>query len=135
MKNLAFLENKTFGYILVIVLYAIYVAVSIVYYDEAGVAVAALSTIPVICAGWYFGALGGILVAVFMIASDIAIMISDGYSLISIFKNADTLIGVPSLIFIGWVVGSLGSMIRGGRKAITTLKKYELEHRAHANFL
>lgn len=135
MKNFSYLDNKTFGYSIVIILCAIYIAVSIVYYDDTGVAVAALSTIPVICAGLYFGAPGGILVAILMVLSDIAILISDGFSPIVIFNSPDTLIGVPALVLIGWVVGKLGSTIRERREVIAKLEKYELESQIHTSFL
>ena len=79
MKNSGYLDNKRFGYITVIILYAVYIALFAVYYDEAGIAVAALATIPVIGAGWYFGSVGGMLTAILLILSNLAILVSDGY--------------------------------------------------------
>ena len=135
MKNSGYLDNKRFGYITVIILYAVYIALFAVYYDEAGIAVAALATIPVIGAGWYFGSVGGMLTAILLILSNLAILVSDGYPAFLVFSSPDTLIGSPALLFIGWVVGLLGSKIRDGREAIVKLEAYELERRAHTDFL
>lgn len=135
MKKLADLDNKSFGYVIVIVLYAIYIAVFKSYYNDAGIAVLALATIPVMSAGWYFGSLGGMVMAIILVLSNIIILMQEGFSPAILFNSPDTLIGSIALLFVGWVVGKLGSMIREGRKAIAKLKKYELEQQAHTDFL
>jgi hypothetical protein len=105
------------------------------YYGTAGIAVAALATIPVIGAGWYLGSSRGMWTACFIVMTNTLVLMSDGYPLNVIFTGPDMLIGFLALGFIGWVVGSLGAMIREGRAAITKLEKYELERRAYIDFL
>jgi diguanylate cyclase (GGDEF)-like protein len=135
MKRFTYPDNITFGYVIVLLLFAVYLALFRMYYVTAGIAVAALATIPVIGAGWYLGSSKGMWMACFIVLTNIVILMSDGYSLRFIFTGPDMLIGFLALVFIGWVVGSLGSMIREGRAAITKLEQYELERRAYTEFL
>jgi diguanylate cyclase (GGDEF)-like protein len=135
MKNIAFPENKNLGYSIVIVLYAAYLGIFKTFYDDAGIAVAALATIPVIAAGWFFSSWGGALTAVLLVLSNIVILMTEGYSAIIVFESPDTVIGSLALAFIGWVIGRLGTSILEGREAITKLKTYELEQQTHMDFL
>jgi diguanylate cyclase (GGDEF)-like protein len=135
MKNFAYLDNKRSGYIILVILYAGYLAITTVYYDEAGIAVAALATLPVIAAGWYFGSIGGMLTALFLTLANLAILISDGYSLAFLINSPDTLIGTVALVFIGWVIGRLVFIVRDRREAIAKLENYERERQAHTTFL
>jgi diguanylate cyclase (GGDEF)-like protein len=135
MKKIAYFDNKSFGYVIVTLLYIIYIAVFKTNYAEAEIAVAALATIPVIGAGWYFSSFGGMLMAILLILSNMAILMTDGFAPAILFNSPDMLIGSVALVFIGWVVGSLGFMIREGKKAIATLKQYEREQQTHTAFL
>ncbi len=135
MQRLGYPENKSFRFFIVIIIYAIYIAISVVYHNKAGLAVAALSTIPVIAASWYFGSLGGILTAILLTLANLAILMADGYPLALLLSSPDTLIGTVALLFIGWVVGRLVFIVHDRRAAIAKLEKYELERRAHTDFL
>ena len=135
MKRFTHPDNITFGYVVVLLIFAVYLALFRMYYGTAGIAVAALATIPVIGAGWYLGSSKGMWTACFIVLTNTLVLMSDGYPLNVIFTGPDMLIGFLALGFIGWVVGSLGAMIREGRAAITKLEKYELERRAYTDFL
>src|SRR5215210_3526123 len=111
MKKIAYLDNKSFGYVIVPLLYTIYIAIFKTDYAEAEIAVAALATIPVIGAGWYFSSFGGVLMAILLVLSNIAILMTDGFPTAFLFNIPDMLIGAVALVFIGWIVGSLGSTI------------------------
>ena len=135
MKRFTYPDNITFGYVIVLLLFAVYIALFRMHYATAGIAVAALATIPVIGAGWHLGSAKGMWTAFFIVLTNTLILMSDGYSLSFIFSGPDMLTGFVALGFIGWVVGSLGSMIREGRAAISKLEQYELERRAYTDFL
>ena len=135
MKNFAYLDNKRSGSIILIILSAVCIAITSVYYDVAGLAVAALATIPVIAAGWYFGSTGGMLTALLLTLADLAILMSDGYPLAFLLNSPDTLIGTVALVFMGWVIGRLAFLVRDRREAIAKLENYERERQAHTTFL
>lgn len=103
--------------------------------DQAGIAVAALSTIPVIVAGRFFGSYHGMVTAVLMVLANLSILSLEGYPFVVLFNSPDTLVGATALVFIGWVVGKLGSIIQERREAIAKLEKYERERQIHTDFL
>ena len=135
LKKLGYPENKSFHLFIVILIYALYIAISVVYHNEAGLAVAALSTIPVIAASWYFGSFGGMLTAILLALANLVILMADGYPLDLLLSSPDTLIGTVALLFIGWVVGRLAFIVHDGRAAIAKLENYERERKAHTDFL
>ena len=135
MQRLANPDKKSSRFIIVILLYIFYIVFSAIYHNQAGIAVAALSTIPVIAAGWYFGSLQGMLTAILLVLANVTILVPEGYSPIVLFNSPDTLIGTMALVFIGWVVGKLGFIIDERREAIAKLEQYELERQIHTNFL
>src|SRR6187200_3382225 len=102
MQKLVNPGNKNLGYVVVIVLFAVYIAIFKGFYQDAGIAVAALATIPAIAAGWYFGCFGGIGMAILVALSNIVILISDGFTPMLLFSSPDTILGSLDLIFVGW---------------------------------
>ena len=135
MHKFFYSDNKSIRFFIAILLYTFYIVISFVYIYQAGIAVAALSTIPVIVAGWFFGSYHGMVTAILMVLANISILSLDGYSLVSLFNSPDTLIGTTALVFIGWVVGKLGYIIQERREAIAKLEQYERERQIHMDFL
>src|SRR5688572_5925361 len=135
MHKFFYSDNKSIRFFIAILLYTFYIAISFVYIYQAGIAVAALSTIPVIVAAWFFGSSHGMVIAILMVLANISMLSLDGYSLVSLFNSPDTLIGATALVFIGWVVGKLGYIIQERREAIAKLEQYERERQTHMDFL
>jgi diguanylate cyclase (GGDEF)-like protein len=135
MKQIAYLNDKGFPYLVILVTFGLYVAIFAFYHDRAGIGVATLAILPVIGASWYFGVAGGTLTAVLSILANTAILVSGDHSHKDLFISLGNLIGMLSLIFIGIVVGKLGSIIRERQDAILRLETYERDRQAHTEFL
>ncbi|HJQ14759.1 MAG TPA: GAF domain-containing protein, partial [Anaerolineales bacterium] len=135
MQKFVYSDNKSVRFFIVLLLYTLYLVISFAYINQIGIAVAALSTIPVIVAGWFFGSYHGVVTAVLMVLANLSILSLEGYPLVVLFNSPDTLIGATALVFIGWVVGKLGSIIQERRDAITKLEEYERERQIHLDFL
>ncbi|HET6824158.1 MAG TPA: GAF domain-containing protein [Anaerolineales bacterium] len=135
MHKLFYSDNKSIRFFIAILLYTFYIVISFVYIYQAGITVAALSTIPVIVAGWFFGSSHGIVTAILMVLANLSMLSLDGYPFVSLFNSSDTLIGTTALVIIGWVVGKLGYIIQERREAITKLEQYERERQIHMDFL
>jgi diguanylate cyclase (GGDEF)-like protein len=135
MNRRAYPDNKISPYIIVAVTYALYAAVFAAYHDLAGIGVVSLAIIPIVGGGWYFGARGGVLVAILATLFNTLILRLEGHSFIVLFDTPGNLIGTFSLIFIGIVVGRLGTVSRERREALFKLEKNELDRQIHTNFL
>jgi diguanylate cyclase (GGDEF)-like protein len=135
MQNFAHTDNKNARFISIILLYIAYIVISMIYHNQAVIAVAALSTLPVIAGGLYFGSYHGMVTAGLLVLANLSILSLEGYSFLSLFSSPDTLVGAIALVFIGWVVGKLGFIIRERREAIAKLEQYELQHQIHMEFL
>jgi diguanylate cyclase (GGDEF)-like protein len=135
MNRLVYPDSKTAPYIIVGVLYALYVAVFVAYHHLAGIGVASLAIVPIIGAGWYFGTRGGVLMAILATLFDTIILGIEDRSFVILFNTPGNLIGTFSLIFIGMVVGRLGTVMHERREALLKLEKKELDRQIHTNFL
>jgi diguanylate cyclase (GGDEF)-like protein len=135
MNRLAYPDNKISPYIIVAVTYALYVAVFAAYHDLAGIGIASLAIVPIVGGGWYFGTRGGVWVAILATLFNTLILRVEGHSFIVLFDSLGNLIGTFSLIFIGMVVGRLGTVLRERREALFKLEKNELGRQIHTNFL
>lgn len=135
MQTFVYSDHKSVRLFIALLLYTLYLVISFVYMDQARIAVAALSTIPVIVAGRFFGSYHGMVTAVLMVLANLSILSLEGYPLVVLFNSPDTLVGATALVFIGWVVGKLGSIIQERREAIAKLEKYERERQIHTGFL
>lgn len=135
LLTLSYPENTKPRVIIVAILYVLYVASLILFFEHVGLAVAALSTIPVISAGWYLGSSGGMLTAIILILTNFFFLIREGIPYRAILGNSNYLIAFPALMLIGFVVGRLGSLVREHQEIIRKLEQYEQERNAHTDFL
>ena len=134
MKKLGYPHNKKVPYIIIIVTYALYVAIFALYHHSIGTGIAALATIPVIAASWYFGVPGGVLTAILSIVASTIILVTEDGSHLDLFDTLGNLIRSASLILISLVVGSLGTVTRQRQEAILKLEKYEQDVRPIQTF-
>jgi diguanylate cyclase (GGDEF)-like protein len=135
MKQLAYPANKRTPYVIIIIAFALYVAVFAIYHHRAGSGMASLAIIPVIGASWYFGVRGGVLTAILSILANTIVLLTDGNPHLDSFNTPGNLIGSASLIFIGLIIGRLGTTSRERREAILKLEAYERDRQAYTDFL
>jgi diguanylate cyclase (GGDEF)-like protein len=112
-----------------------YVAVFALYHERLGIGVAALAIFPVIAASWYFGITGGVLAALLSVLANAVIIIAKDGTYAKVFENPGDLIGTFMLLFIGVLIGRIGTITRERREALLKLEKYEEERRSHTEFL
>lgn len=135
MKNLAYPDNKRVPYILIILAYTFYVVVFALFHHQVGVGLAALATIPVIGASWYFGVKGGVLTAIVSVLANIAVLLSAPHLNETLINSPGNLIRILVLILVALVVGRLGTLTRERKQAILKLEQYERERQIHTHFL
>lgn len=135
MEKFAYPDDKRSPLFIVLLIYASYVFVFASYRDVVGSRIAALALIPIIWAGWYFGATGGVLTAFLAILANAVILLGENQSFAELFNNPGNRIGIFSLLLVGVVIGRLGTIIRERREAILELEKYELDRQSHTDFL
>ncbi|HEU4745022.1 MAG TPA: diguanylate cyclase [Anaerolineales bacterium] len=135
MNIFAYRESKRAPYFLIIIAYAMYMAVLALYHERLGIGVAALAIFPVIAASWYFGITAGVLTALLSVLANVVIIIAPGGTAAKVFENPADVIGTFVLLFIGVMIGRIGTITRERREALLKLEKYEEERRSHTEFL
>jgi diguanylate cyclase (GGDEF)-like protein len=135
MNTFAYREGERAPYVLSIIAYAMYVAVFALYHERLGIGVAALAIFPVIAASWYFGITGGVLAALLSVLANAVIIIAKDGTYAKVFEDPGDLIGTFMLLFIGVLIGRIGTITRERREALLKLEKYEEERRSHTEFL
>jgi diguanylate cyclase (GGDEF)-like protein len=135
MKKLAYPDNKWAPSIVIILAYASYAGVFLIFHDRMGSGLAALATIPVIVASWYFGIAGGLLVAILSILTNIVVLVMNGQPQNASLLDPTNEIRIFSLITVAVAVGKLGSVIQERSKALLRLEQYEQARQAHTDFL
>lgn len=135
MNIFAYRENERAPYFLIIIAYAIYVVVFALYHERLGIGVAALAIFPVIAASWYFGITGGVLIALLSVLANVILIIAEDGTNARVFENPGDVIGTLVLLFIGVMIGRLGTITRERREALLKLEKYEQDRRSHTDFL
>lgn len=135
MKQLIYPDNKRIAYGIAIFTFVLYVAIFAVYHRRSGGGIAALATVPVIGASWYFGIRGGILISFLSILANTLILVAADSSQLGLLNTPENLIGSASLFLISLVVGQLGTVTQERREAIAKLEKYERERQIHTDFL
>jgi diguanylate cyclase (GGDEF)-like protein len=135
MNIFAYRENERAPYVVSIIAYAIYVAVFALYHERLGIGVAALAIIPVIAASWYFGITGGVLTALLSVLANVVIIVAMDGTHAKVFENPGDVIGTFMLLFIGVMIGRIGTITRERREALLKLEKYEEDRRSHTDFL
>jgi diguanylate cyclase (GGDEF)-like protein len=135
MNIFAYLKNKRAPYFLIIIAYAVYVAVFALFHERLGIGVAALAIFPVIAASWYFGIPGGVLTAILSVLANVVIILAEDGTDARVFENPGDVIGTLVLLFIGLVIGRIGTITRERREALHKLEKYEEDRRSYTDFL
>ena len=135
MKKLLYPENNKLPYIIIITTYSMYVLVFSAYYERLGIGSAALAIFPVVAAGWYFGVRGGVLIAILCVFADLATIIAKTGPEARLFDRPGDVIGTLMLIFVGVVIGGLGTVTRERREALLKLENYERDRQSHLDFL
>jgi diguanylate cyclase (GGDEF)-like protein len=105
------------------------------YHDAIGSRIAALAIIPIMGASWYFGATGGVLMAILTILANIAILLSKNHTYAELFNKLGNWIGICVLLMVGVFTGILGTVSRGRSEAILKLEQFEQNRQAHTKFL
>jgi diguanylate cyclase (GGDEF)-like protein len=135
MQRLAYPKDKVSPYIVVITTYTLYIVLFATLRGSVGLVIGATAVMPVVAASWYFGFRSGIVTAVLCILNNIAQQVIQGISLAEILINSSEIIGFFSLAFISFVVGNLKIIIEERSSALLKLEQYELERKAHTDFL
>ncbi len=135
MEKFAYPDDKRVSFFIVLLIYASFVFVFASYRDLVGSRIAALVLVPIIGAGWYFGATGGVLTAFLAIPANAVILLGENQSFAELFNNPGNWIGIFSLVLVGVVIGRLGTIARQRRETILKLEKYELDRKSHTDFL
>src|SRR5574341_1545552 len=128
-------RSPYFQQIVVFVLWVIYLLLFGLFPNIIGNDLVALAFLPVIVAGWYFGATGGVLVAVLTIfVSGLLPVMTDRLSLAQAIHFAGWLNDLV-LVLTGLVFGRLGNITREHRASLVKLQEMESERSARANFI
>ena len=135
MEHLAYPADKRVPYIIIIIVYIVYVIAFAGFNQRLGIGDLALAFLPVIAASWYFGAPGGVLTAILVVLTNVAIVIVQYGSDFQLFFVPGFWIGTFMLIFIGFVIGNLVTVTRERSEAIFKLKSYEQARQTHTRFL
>src|SRR6476660_9908656 len=135
MNRLVFPKQKSSQYLNVTAAFVLYAALFTLYHQRIGFGIASLAIIPVIGAGWYFGIMGGLIVAFLSILINVVVLIMDGQQ-----QNASLLlptndVRVLSLFIIAFVIGKLRDVTQERSEALLKLEQIEKERKAHTDFL
>ena len=135
MNRLAFLPHKISSIIIVAIAYIVYVAISAIYHDFAGVGIASLAVIPVLAASWYFGMRGGIVLAILSILANVIVLIVTGRSADVSILSFSNILRIFTLLLIAVVVGRLATVTSERREALLKLEKLEKSQQNRMKFL
>ena len=135
MEKLAHPDNKKVPFLIILFSYILYVIVFARYHHTVGAGIAALATIPVILASWYFGIPGGVLTALLSILVSVASLSSEAHPNPGLLDDSGILVRSFVLVLISIVVGRLGTVTRQRQEAILKLEKYERDRQTHTDFL
>jgi len=129
------LHRQTLAYVLTFLALAAYAFIFSSYHTQLGAGIASLATIPVIVAGWYFGIGGGIVMAVLCIIINITFQSLSGHPIAMVLSDPGNIIRMFTLTLIAIVTGKLSALTSERMEAINRLEQYEMERRAHIDFL
>ncbi|HLO15479.1 MAG TPA: GAF domain-containing protein, partial [Anaerolineales bacterium] len=135
MKRLAYPQNKSSQYLIIITTYIFYVIMFAMSFEHIGLGIAPLAIIPVIAGSWYFGIQGGILVGILCIITNILVPTTFEHPLIQFIDTPGSLEGSLALIILAIIVGRLSTVTRERKEAISRLEKYERDRRSYTDFL
>ena len=117
------------------IIFAFYVALSIIFHEEFDFGFASLAAIPIIYGSWYFGIRGGTFVWALSVLTNIILsLITKQSATTSVFDPSFFIRIFTGFLIVG-VIGRLGTVTREKQDALLKLEEYEKEREAHAKFL
>lgn len=128
-------HRKIPPYLLLVLIFAAYIAVFIFFHDQVGYALGSLAIIPIMIASWFYGTSGGILVALISIIINTLIFVMADHSSIRSNMTVGNFIGASALMIVAIVVGRFAAALQERKDAILKLEQYERERQAHTQFL
>ena len=135
MKSLAYPESRWVPLVLIILAYAGYAVIFATFHPQLGSGLAAISTIPVLLASWYFGIWGGLLMAGLSIFTNIVVLNLHGQAQNASLLDPTNEIRIFSLLVIAVAVGKLRDMSQERSTALLKLQQYKQERQEHTSFL
>jgi diguanylate cyclase (GGDEF)-like protein len=135
MKSLAYPESKWVPLVLSILAYAGYAVIFATFHPQLGSGLAAISTIPVLLASWYFGIGGGLFMAVLSIFTNIVVLNLHGQPQSASLLDLTNEIRIFSLLVIAVAVGKLRDVSQERSTALLKLQQYEQGRQEHTSFL
>jgi diguanylate cyclase (GGDEF)-like protein len=135
MQKFAYPNRRIFPYLIIALAFALYMALFAFLWDELGIAIAALAMMPILCAAWYFGVKGGILMVGLTFLTNTFILGIAGYDFASLVKDPANLIGGFLVCAMAFLFGWVSTVAKERKEALVLLEQYEKERDLHANFL
>jgi len=135
MKYYTHHPHRISPHLLLVLIFAAYIAVFVFFHDQAGYALGSLAILPIIIASWSYGVRGGLLVAVLSMISNTLIFMMDDHSSIGAQMTPENLVGTFSLVAVAIVVGRFTAALQERKDAILKLEQYEHERQSHTQFL
>lgn len=135
MKRFTELDRHLLPLGLVILTFGSYAVIFMNYHNQVGMGVAALATIPVIVAGWYFGIGGGISVSFLSIVTTLIFQSQVGLPNIALLAEPGNILRIVSLFLVAILTGSLSTLTRQHQDALIRLEQYEKDQESHTMFL
>jgi len=135
MNRFIALLKRFLPHILVAIALASYIVIFAGNNDQLKAGIAALATIPVIVASWYFGVTGGVLTAILSIVVSVVLQLLAGYPLNTLLSDPGNILRIISLAVVAIVTGRLSTITQERLDAIRELERYERERHTHADFL
>ena len=121
MSRLVYPKNKFFPHSIITITFVLYVIIFAVYRDHAQIGITSLLIVPVLAASWYFGIVGGIVIAVLSILTTVTVEISTGHSE-EVF-NPSNYLRMFTAILVAVIVGKFGTTTRERREALDRLEQ------------
>ncbi|HEX6269576.1 MAG TPA: GAF domain-containing protein, partial [Anaerolineales bacterium] len=135
MNRHAYPCYKISPYIIVVIGYAVYVGLFLLFFGSVGWGVAPWTIIPVIAGSWFFGIRGGMLIAILSILTNMILPAIFGHSMRDFIEGAGNMLGSITLLLLAVIIGRLGTVTRQRGEALIRLEEIEKERREYINFL
>ncbi len=135
MQKFAYPDRKIYPYLVIALTFAMYMAVFAHYWNKVGIAIAALAIGPILCAAWYFGLKGGVVMVGLTFLANTILLGMAGYDFSELTKDPGNLMGGFIVYFMAILFGWVSTVAHERRDALIKLEKFERERDLHASFL
>jgi diguanylate cyclase (GGDEF)-like protein len=135
MQKFAYHDRNIYPYLIIALTFAMYMAVFANFWNKVGIAIAALAIGPILCAAWYFGLKGGLVMVGLTFLANTFLLGRAGYDFTELTRDPGNLMGGFIVYFMAILFGWVSTVAHERRDALIKLKKYERERDLHANFL